>query len=100
MDFMTQTTIPLNIIYPYTFSEGEIPQGTHSDVDFDDGQLITRKLKASSSWGANDAKAGSSSAHPLVMKSKLTVNLEEANEVWRLPIEEVREIMLLNNASV
>ncbi|CAI9292108.1 unnamed protein product [Lactuca saligna] len=61
MDFMAQAASPLNVIYPDAVSEGEIPHDTHSDVEFDDDQLITRKRKASFLGGANDVEVGSSS---------------------------------------
>lgn len=82
MDFMTWTVVPLNIIYLDTFSKGEIPHSTYSDVESDDDQLITRKRKASSPGGTNDVEAGSLSAPPPNKKRKMTVNLDELAEVW------------------
>ncbi|CAH1423050.1 unnamed protein product [Lactuca virosa] len=99
MGSMAQTAIPLNVIHLDEFSEGEISQGTHSDVESDDDQPNTRKRNDSSSRGANYVEALSSSAPP-VKKIMLAVNLEELTDEWRLPIEEVREVMLEHNASV
>ena len=57
--------------------------------------------KASFSGGAYDAEDGSSSAaigdlsaSPLKKKSKIIFDLNELAEIWSLPIEEVREMMV------
>ncbi|CAI9302893.1 unnamed protein product [Lactuca saligna] len=71
MEFMAQVTFPLNVIYPDALYEVKIPQDS------------------------------SSLAPPLPKKkSKLTANLEELAKEWRLPIEEVREMILEYNTLV
>ena len=54
---MTQPAIPLSFVYPDAYFEGEIPQGTHSDIESNDDQLNPRKRKVSFLGGANDAEA-------------------------------------------
>ena len=84
----------------------KVPQGTNSDIDFGNDQLNPQKRKASSSRGGHDVEAGSSSAvgdpsaPPPKKKRKLIFYLKKLVETWRLPIEEVREIMLEYNVVV
>lgn len=44
---MEHTLIPLSVVYPDVYFEGEIPQGTHYDIESDDDQLSPRKIKVS-----------------------------------------------------
>ncbi|CAI9278262.1 unnamed protein product [Lactuca saligna] len=53
--------VPLNVVYPDSYFEGEISQGTNSDIESDNDQLNPRRSKATFSLGAHDAKVGSSS---------------------------------------
>ena len=52
--------VPLNVIYPDSYFEGEVPQGTNSYIESD--QLNPRKRKASTLGGAHEAEARSSFA--------------------------------------
>ena len=33
--------VPLSVVYPHSYFEGDIPQGTNSDIESDDAQLNT-----------------------------------------------------------
>ena len=80
---MSQVVVPLSIVYPDSYFEGDILQGTDSDKEFDDKQFNPKKRKASFSGGAMDAKAGGSSAIgdsstlPPSKKIKLIIDLED-----------------------
>ncbi|CAI9265574.1 unnamed protein product [Lactuca saligna] len=100
--------VPLNVVYPRSYFKGEVsqevPQGTDSYFDSDNYQLSPRKRKASISGGTHEIEVGSSttfdpSTSPPKMKSKLIFDLNELSESWRLPIEEVREIMFEYNVA-
>lgn len=43
IDFMAQTVLPLNVVYPDVSSTGKVPQGTQSDIESDDNHLSQRK---------------------------------------------------------
>ncbi|CAI9300137.1 unnamed protein product [Lactuca saligna] len=93
---MAQIVVPLNVVYPDTYFEGEIPQGTNGYIESDDEQVNPRKKKASFSGGANDAEAGSSSAVGgssafLPKKGKLTVDSEDLAKDWKIKVEEEPE---------
>ena len=100
--------VPLNVVNPASFFEGEVPQGTNILFDYNNDQLNPQKRKASILGRAHDTKAGSSyavgggdpSTPPPKKKSKLIFDLNELVETWRLPIEEVTEIMLEYNVVV
>ncbi|CAI9281417.1 unnamed protein product [Lactuca saligna] len=47
MGFMTLDTIPFSIVYPDSYFEGEIPQGTHNDIKYKEEQVNPRKRKDS-----------------------------------------------------
>ncbi|CAI9260801.1 unnamed protein product [Lactuca saligna] len=81
--FVTQVAITLSVVYPDSYFEWEIPQGTHNDIKSVDEQLNPRKRKDSFLGGANDNDVGSSSAtgdsstHPPSKKIKLTIVLND-----------------------
>lgn len=98
MDFMSRV-VPLNIVYLEAIPEGKIPQGTNSDVESDDDQLITRtRMTTSSSGRVHDVDCEGSSAPPS-KKRNLTVNLDALARDWRLLVEQVRQILTKHNAS-
>ncbi|KAL7583869.1 hypothetical protein Lser_V15G42257 [Lactuca serriola] len=82
--------------------------GNNSDIESDNDLLNPRKRKVSFSGGDHDTEFGSSSAAvggdplapPPKKKSKPIFDLNELVETWRLPILEVREIMLEYNVVV
>ena len=99
------TAVPLSVVYPDSYFEGEIPQGTNNDIDSDDDQLNPRKRKASFSGGANNDEDGSSSdtgdpsAPPPTKESKLNVDLNDLAKEWDIIVKEVKEIMIKNNVA-
>ncbi|CAI9300651.1 unnamed protein product [Lactuca saligna] len=77
--FMPQadvSVVPLNVVYPESYFEGEIPHGTNSDIGYDNDQLNPRKRKASLS------------GEPMTLKLKALLLLG------------VREITIENNATI
>ncbi|CAI9280137.1 unnamed protein product [Lactuca saligna] len=84
-----------------TDKDYEFYEGSHSDIEFDDDQLIPRKRKDPFSGGAYVAEVCSSSTPDSFSdpKSKVIVNLGDLGEEWRLPLEEVSEIMMEHNAT-
>ncbi|CAI9303777.1 unnamed protein product [Lactuca saligna] len=88
----------LNVVYPDAYFEGEVPQGTSSDIDSNNNQFNPRMRKASFSGGAHDEVGSSTIGDPstplLPREENSFFYLNELAKIWRLPIEEVREIML------
>ena len=63
LGFMPQAVVPivpLNVIYPHSYFEVEVPQGTNRDNDFNNDHLKPRKRKASFSGGAHNIEVGCS----------------------------------------
>ncbi|CAI9277213.1 unnamed protein product [Lactuca saligna] len=110
LGFMPQVSfsaIPQNVIYPESYFEGEIPQGTNSDTESDNDQVNHQKRKASLSKGgrAHDVETGTSAAgdrfaSPPSKKTKLIVYLNVLAGVWDIIVDEVREIMIENNVAI
>ncbi|CAI9283013.1 unnamed protein product [Lactuca saligna] len=61
LGFMAQVVVPLSVVYPDSYFEGEIPQGTYNDIESKDKKINPRKRKASFSGRVTDTKTGSSS---------------------------------------
>ncbi|CAI9289760.1 unnamed protein product [Lactuca saligna] len=47
LGFMVQTIVPLNVVFPDTYFEGEIPQRRNNHIESDNEQPNPRKRKAS-----------------------------------------------------
>lgn len=103
---MTHAAVPFSIVYPGSYFEGVVPQGTHNDLESEDEQLNLRKMKASLSGRANDVEAGrstivgDSSALPLSNKSKLAIALNDLAKEWDITVEEFTDIMMEHNATI
>ncbi|CAI9289841.1 unnamed protein product [Lactuca saligna] len=108
--FMPPAAVPLNVIYPDSYFEGEIPQGTNNEIEAGQinarGELNTRNRKASFSGRTHDTEAESSSTAgdpstpPNSKKNKLIFYLNEFAKLWSLTIDEVREVMIENNVAI
>lgn len=103
---MTHAVVPFSIVYPGSYFEGEVPQGTHNDLESEDEQLNLRKMKASLSGRANDVEdgrstvVGDSSALPPSNKSKLAIALNDLAKEWDITVEEFIDIMMEHNATI